>query len=91
MRYLDYPESQVFGNQNLPCFFYAVDKTHPRYNMPFHWHPLFEILHVYEGSFLLHLNERTLLLGPGDTALIRTASRTAASRRAIRSAGMNAW
>lgn len=71
MRYLDYPERQVFGSQNLPCFFYAVDKTHPRYNMPFHWHPLFEILHVYEGSFQLHLNERTFLLGPGDTALIQ--------------------
>ena len=29
MRYLDYPERQVFGSQNLPCFFYAVDKNTP--------------------------------------------------------------
>lgn len=71
MRYLDYPERQTFGDKNLPCFFYAVDQTHPRYNMPFHWHPLFEIIHVYEGSFLLHLNERTFLLHAGDSALIQ--------------------
>ncbi|MGI6260620.1 MAG: helix-turn-helix domain-containing protein [Acutalibacteraceae bacterium] len=71
MKYLDYPEQQKYGNIGYPYFFYHVDKTHPRYNMPFHWHPLFEVLHVFQGHFLLQLNEQTLLLNPGDTAFIQ--------------------
>lgn len=70
MKYLDYPEQQKYGNQDFPFFFYHVTYIHPRYTMPYHWHPLWEIVHVFTGHFRLHLDEEELLLSPGDSAFI---------------------
>ncbi len=70
MHYLDYPEQQVFNGKILPCFFYKVDKNYSRYNMPFHWHPLYELIHVYEGCFELYIDQKTYRLSAGDTAII---------------------
>lgn len=70
MKYLDYPEQQKYGNQDFPFFFYHVTYIHPRYNMPYHWHPLWEVVRVLTGHFRLHLDEDELLLSPGDSAFI---------------------
>lgn len=71
MKYLDYPEQQKHGDLDFPYFFYHVTPRHPRYAMPYHWHPLYEIVHVFEGRFHLKLNDCELLLTPGDSALIQ--------------------
>lgn len=42
MKFLDYPEQQRQGSQDFPYFFYHVTYIHPRYTMPYHWHPLCE-------------------------------------------------
>ena len=39
--------------------------------MPYHWHPLFEIVHVFQGQFHLQLDNCLLELNAGDTALIQ--------------------
>ena len=70
MKYLDYPEQQKHRGQDFPYFFYHVTWIHPRYNMPYHWHPLWEIVHVFSGHFHLHLDHDDLLLSPGDSAII---------------------
>lgn len=70
MKYLDYPEQQKHGDQDFPYFFYHVSHLHPRYEMPYHWHPLWEIVHVRSGHFKLHLDHNDIFLSPGDTAFV---------------------
>ena len=71
MKYLDYPEQQKHGSLDFPYYFYRVTPIHPRYTMPYHWHPLFEIVHVFQGQFHLQLDNSQLDLKAGDTALIQ--------------------
>ena len=71
MKYLDYPEQQKHGSLDFPYYFYRVTPIHPRYTMPYHWHPLFEIVHVFQGQFHLQLDNCLLELNAGDTALIQ--------------------
>ena len=71
MKYLDYPEQQKHGSLNFPYYFYHVSRIHPRYTMPYHWHPLFEIVHVFQGRFHLQLDNCFLELKAGDTVLIQ--------------------
>lgn len=71
MKYLDYPTQQKHGTLDFPYYFYRVTPIHPRYTMPYHWHPLFEIVHVSQGQFHLQLDSEQLLLNHGDTALIQ--------------------
>ena len=46
MKFLDYPAQQKHKDQDFPYFYYHVTYMHPRYVMPYHWHPLYEIVHV---------------------------------------------
>ena len=57
MLYLDYNEKQMHGTKDFPLAFYHVDNSHPRYEMPFHWHKEYEIVrvelfHMPEGGFV---------------------------------------
>jgi len=70
LKFLDYPEQQKHGDQDFPYYFYHVTHLHPRYMMPYHWHPLCEIIHVLSGHFHLQLEDCELLLAPGDSAFI---------------------
>lgn len=45
-------ESSTRGTFDFPIELYYVDKMHPRYEMPFHWHMEFELMLVLSGSFL---------------------------------------
>lgn len=53
MKYLDYRENKQQGTFDFPVAFYHVASSHPRYQMPYHWHPEYEIIRILEGS--LHL------------------------------------
>ncbi len=70
MKFLDYPAQQKHKDQDFPYFYYHVTYMHPRYVMPYHWHPLYEIVHVVSGHFHLQLEEHELTLSPGDSAFI---------------------
>ena len=71
MSYLDYQEQKTRGTFDFPIEFHHVDKSHPRYQMPFHWHIDYELLRVVSGHLALSLNEDTYSLSAGDTALIQ--------------------
>ncbi len=71
MNHSDYQERKKRGTFDFPIEFHHVDKKHPRYQMPFHWHIDYELLRVVSGEFLLSLNTDTVKLTAGDAALIQ--------------------
>ncbi len=65
------PEEQKHrGTFAFPLEFHHVDKSHPRYHMPLHWHMDYELVRVLEGTLVLSLNAKGLTLTAGDVALI---------------------
>ncbi len=70
MRTLKTLESKQRGTDLFPCGYYAVDKDHPTFHMPFHWHTEFEIILVRSGRFYLTLNGEPHRLFAGDMAFI---------------------
>lgn len=65
-----FQESQARGTFDFPLEYYFVDKSHPRYQMPFHWHIEYELILIRQGSFTLRLDTETLQLSAGDAVLI---------------------
>ncbi len=70
MKYLDYREDKIQGSFDFPVDFYHVDSSHPRYQMPYHWHPEYEIIRILRGSFHLTLDGKTLTAKEGDMLFI---------------------
>ena len=64
-------EPRQHGTPDFPFEYYYVDKSHPRYNMPFHWHKEWEIIHVLEGTFTVHADNAVYAAHAGDILLIR--------------------
>lgn len=71
MRYFDCQEQKLRGSFHFPIEFHHVDGSHPRYQMPFHWHMDYELLRVISGAFTLSLDEEILNLHGGDVVLIQ--------------------
>lgn len=71
MSYLDYQELKIRGTFNFPIEFQHVDKYHPRYNMPLHWHIETEIIRVLSGSMQIHLDEDTYIINPGEIVFVQ--------------------
>ncbi len=70
MLYLDYNEKQIHGTKNFPVAFYHVDSSHPRYEMPFHWHKEYEIVRILEGTFRLMSADGETVAGSGESLFI---------------------
>ena len=70
MKYFDYKENKQHGRFDFPIEFYHVSPSHPRYNMPYHWHTECEIIRIIEGEFLLISNEEKILAQKGDIIFI---------------------
>lgn len=64
-------EQRPRGTFAFPLEFHHVDKTHPRYHMPLHWHMDYELIRVLSGELSLSLDTRSLTLYPGDVALVQ--------------------
>ena len=62
------------GYQAFPIQFYAVTETHPRYEMPLHWHKEFELIRVLSGTFHLFLQNTEYVMGEGDVALVSSGA-----------------
>lgn len=71
MKYLEYRERRQQGTFNFPIAFYHIEPTHPRYHMPYHWHPECEVIRIIRGDFLLTINDKNYLLKCGDIAFIQ--------------------
>lgn len=70
MRYLGYQENQTRGTFGFPIQLYYVDKQHPQYEMPFHWHMECELILVLEGAFDISVNGVHYSLQKGQSIFI---------------------
>ena len=69
MKSLRYHESRQRGSLDFPLEYHYLNREHPRYQMPYHWHEEYELLRVLEGTFDLTLDGEPLSLHTGDAAL----------------------
>lgn len=70
MSFSAFHEQKFRGSFDFPVEFHYVEKGHPKYEMPFHWHTEFEFVLVLDGCFKLSLDGNEIALKKGDVALI---------------------
>ena len=70
MKLLRYHEEKQRGTPDFPLEYHDLNAHHPRYQMPYHWHEEYEILHVRTGTFEMTLDDEIVTLHSGDTAFI---------------------
>ncbi len=74
MKFSQYREVKQHGSHSFPVQYYYVDKTHPHYIMPLHWHTAFEIIRVKKGCLRLFLNNELYVGEPGAVFFISPSS-----------------
>lgn len=70
MKYFDYRENKQQGTFDFPIAFYHIDENNPHYQMPYHWHPEYEIIRILEGSFQLTIDGHLLTAQKNDILFI---------------------
>lgn len=70
MKRLDYHESKQRGSLDFPLDYHYLDESHPRHQMPHHWHDEYELLLIRTGEFDLVLDGEAIPLHAGDVAFI---------------------
>ncbi len=65
-----YNERFKRGTAEFPFDYHYIDKNHPRFVMPFHYHVDFEIIRVLKGRLRIILNEKSYALTAGDYLFI---------------------
>lgn len=71
MKYLDYKEDKQQGTFDFPIAFYHVETNHPRYQMPYHWHPEYEFIRILKGHLQLTADGSQVFAEEGDLLLIQ--------------------
>lgn len=71
MQHDGYNEFRQRGRFDFPIEFHHVDRHHPRFYMPYHWHMEYEIDLVVRGTLTLSLNETQIHAQAGDIIFIR--------------------
>lgn len=70
MKLSEHIEKKKHGTPQFQIQYYYVDKSHPRYIMPLHWHREFEIIKIVSGTFTARLNDNEFILNSGDILLV---------------------
>ncbi len=70
MRFLAAHENSNRGSFSFPYELYNIDVSHPRYQMPFHWHVDCEIIRIESGELSLTLNDSKINLKQGDAVFV---------------------
>lgn len=70
MKYSDFQERTTRGTFGFPIQLYYVDRDHPQYEMPLHWHMECELILVLKGVFNLYVNGKSIKLNGGQSAFI---------------------
>ncbi len=63
-------EERPHGTLDFPVEYHYIDKDHPRYIMPYHWHKEWELIRILKGRFLFRLDETEYQAGEGDIFLV---------------------
>ena len=71
MRSLSQHETIPHGTLEFPAEYHYVDKGHPRYVIPYHWHKEWELIFVIEGDFCLSVDDEVICATVGDVILLR--------------------
>lgn len=71
MQVFRFQENKSRGTSDFPIAYYYIDKSHPRYQMPCHWHTECEIIHVRSGTFLARIDDEEYRVEPHDTLWVR--------------------
>lgn len=71
MKYFDYREQRQQGTFEFPIEFYHVEPSHSRYQMPYHWHPEYEIIRIMEGYFHLTVGDQVIDAKEGDVLFLQ--------------------
>lgn len=71
MKYIDYHEKRRQGSLEFPLAFYHLNPSHPRYEMPYHWHRGYELIRVIKGDFSMIIDDNILQLTSGDIVLLQ--------------------
>ncbi len=74
MKAFRYHEDVKRGSDDFPLDYHYVTPSHPRYEMPYHWHGEAEILRVLEGELMLDLDGQAIPLQAGDVCFISPGS-----------------
>lgn len=74
MHYLNFREEKIHGTPDFPLAFYHVDESHPRYEMPFHWHKELEIIRILKGSFDFYINGKRINARQGDILFVNQSA-----------------
>lgn len=71
MNSFTFHEPKQHGTPDFPFEYHYINSAHPRYEMPFHWHKEWEIIHIIEGTFTAHADDTMYIAHSGDILLIR--------------------
>lgn len=72
MQYYNYSENKQRGTYDFPFEFYHVDRSHPRYEMAYHWHVEYEIIRILTGSLHVTMDEKEFTANSGDIVFINS-------------------
>lgn len=70
--YEKYNENKQHGTPDFPIQIYLLDKEHPQYVMPPHWHKELEIIRVVSGELELYINNVLYKISAGDIFLVNS-------------------
>lgn len=70
MKLSQYHESKQRGSADFPIEYHYVGGSHPRYNMPYHWHEEAEIVYVLAGFMQITVDGVEKELKAGDVVFI---------------------
>ena len=65
-----YDENFERGSLTFPFDYHYINKHHPRFIMPFHYHIDHELIRILKGGLSITLNERHYYLKEGDYLFI---------------------
>lgn len=74
MKYIDYKERREQGTFSFPIGFYHMTPHSPRYDMQYHWHTYYEIIHIISGTFHLVLDNESHTFTAGDVIFITSGT-----------------
>lgn len=74
MKHSDFIENKERGKRDFKIQLYRVEKTHPEYIMPLHWHNEFEIIRIISGCFTLYVDNIPYSMVAGDVAFVNCKS-----------------